>query len=214
MLSRPIIGVERNGVKSLSGFKSSASQGPGLVELWHGAGQIVWHHPGVCCAGGAIALVAARSFTVDGLLLWEAPIAAANNDIPHWAEEFERRLDESKLEEALAQYMRDMPPQWLEGAKRSPFYQSMVEATKSYRADAQALSWVVKALQEKQLGTLLVPVEVAYGTQTFPVMRRSADLLVASLPNAQQKALPGSNHAWEAEAMAKELAAFATRLES
>ena len=89
----------------------------------------------------------------------------------------------------------------------------MVEATKSYRADAQALSWVVKALQDKQLATITVPIEIAYGTQTFPVMRMSADLLVASLPNAQQKALPGANHAWEPEAMAKELTAFAARLE-
>ena len=41
--------------------ESSASQGAGLLELWHGAGQIVWHHAGVCGLSAASRQLGAES---------------------------------------------------------------------------------------------------------------------------------------------------------
>src|SRR5260370_29831565 len=43
--------MDRNRVKHATEVESSASQGAGLLELWHGAGQVVWHHAGVCLYG-------------------------------------------------------------------------------------------------------------------------------------------------------------------
>jgi hypothetical protein len=40
--------MDRNRVKHVTEVESSPGQGAGLLELWHGASQIVWHHPGVC----------------------------------------------------------------------------------------------------------------------------------------------------------------------
>src|SRR5258708_7893643 len=37
-----------NRVKHAAEAESSASQGAGLLELWCGAGQVVWHHAGMC----------------------------------------------------------------------------------------------------------------------------------------------------------------------
>ena len=40
--------MDRNRVKHVAEVESTASQGAGLLELWDGASQIVWHHTGVC----------------------------------------------------------------------------------------------------------------------------------------------------------------------
>src|SRR5260370_37258645 len=40
--------MDGNRVKHAAEAESSASQGAGLLELWCGAGQVVWHHAGMC----------------------------------------------------------------------------------------------------------------------------------------------------------------------
>src|ERR1700694_4947952 len=46
-----MIAMDRNGVNGLSELESSASQSAGLLELWDGAGQSVWHHFSECGPG-------------------------------------------------------------------------------------------------------------------------------------------------------------------
>lgn len=53
-----------------------------------------------------------------------------------------------------------------------------------------------------------MPVEVLYGEQTLPVMRAAADSIVAAIPGATQRALPGAGHTWEPGPMADELVRF------
>jgi len=63
--------MDRNRVKRLPEVKSSASQGAGLLELWNGAGQIVWHHPGVRGSGHPIGLQRSQlGTTLTGMVLW------------------------------------------------------------------------------------------------------------------------------------------------
>ena len=40
--------MARNRVNHVPEVKSCAGQGAGLLELWDGAGQVVWYHVGVC----------------------------------------------------------------------------------------------------------------------------------------------------------------------
>ena len=43
-----MIPVDGNRVKHVAEVESTASQGAGVLELWDGAGQVVWDYPGVC----------------------------------------------------------------------------------------------------------------------------------------------------------------------
>ncbi len=63
--------MDRNRVNRLSAAESTASQSAGLLELWHGTRQVVWHHVGVCCAGLATGLFRSESAaTLAGMVLW------------------------------------------------------------------------------------------------------------------------------------------------
>ena len=51
--------------------ESSAGQGTGLLELWHGARQVVWHHAGVCRLSAASGQFGAEpAATPTGMVLW------------------------------------------------------------------------------------------------------------------------------------------------
>ena len=56
-----IIPVDQNRVKHVTEVESSAGQGAGLLELWHGVSQIVWHHAGVCRLSAASGEFGARA---------------------------------------------------------------------------------------------------------------------------------------------------------
>src|SRR5437588_9966207 len=63
--------MDRNRVNHVPKVESTASQSAGLLELWHGTGQVVWHHAGVCCAGLATGLQRSESAaTLAGMVLW------------------------------------------------------------------------------------------------------------------------------------------------
>ena len=53
--------MDRNRVKHAAEVESSASQGAGLLELWHGAGQVMWHHAGLCRLSVASGQVLSRA---------------------------------------------------------------------------------------------------------------------------------------------------------
>lgn len=106
--------------------------------------------------------------------------------------------------------MKDMPPDFLEGAKASPVWRDMVAQARSLRPDGESLAWAMSASHVALFGDIAVPVEVMYGQQTLPEMRAAADSLVSAIPGATQRQLPGAMHSWEPEPMAIELARFAT----
>ncbi len=53
-----------------------------------------------------------------------------------------------------------------------------------------------------------MPVEVLLGTETFPELFEAAESIVAAIPGATWKQVPGADHSWEPASMAIELAAF------
>lgn len=175
-----------------------------LIDLAGGSAVLCGHS-----SGGSIALAAVeRGLPVVGLALWETPIAGDPTAAREWATEFIRRLDVEELEPALEWYMKDMPPEWLAGAKQSPSYPAMVSSVVSQRADAESLAWAASAPHAELFAEISVPVQAMHGEQTFDEMIASSADIVDSIPGATQRVMPGAHHSWEPEPMAEELARF------
>lgn len=175
-----------------------------LIDTAGGHAVLVGHS-----SGCAISLAAAAAgLAVDGLVLWEAPLGMAANEVRAWIGEFERRLDAGDLDGALAHYMKDMPPEWLEGARQDPSYSQIVADVVSYRADGESLVWAETAPYAGLFGAVTVPVLTLVGEQTFPGMPEAATAIAAAVPDGRTATAPGHDHEWEPEAMAALLVEF------
>ena len=161
-------------------------------------------------SGCAISLyAAAQGLGVDGLVLWEAPLSAPAGPTADWADGFVRRVDAGELEAAQEWYMKDMPPEWLAGAKASPAWPAIYAGAVSLRADAQAMRWATAGLGSGALrDQVRVPVLSVYGTATFPGMVEASARLRSVLPQTEVAEVAGAHHQWEPTAFAPVLAAF------
>lgn len=176
-----------------------------LLDVVGGSAVLCGHSSGCSISLKA----AAAGLPVEGLALWEAPLAGNAAATQAWSDEIERLIDAGDFEGAKEHYMKDMPPEWLAGAKASPEWPQIAAEVVSTRADAQSMAWAVAGLEQRSLGGIRVPVLAMYGTETFPEMTTAAERIVQALPNAAQKEIPGAQHTWEPAPMAAELAAFA-----
>jgi pimeloyl-ACP methyl ester carboxylesterase len=172
-----------------------------LIEVAGGKAVLCGHS-----SGCSISLAAASAgLPVAGLALWEAPLAPGNAE---WAAEVIRRLDANELLGALEYYMKDMPPEWLEGARRSPAFPQMVAQVVAQRPDAESLAWADSAPYSEVFSGIRIPTVAMVGAQTFPLMHEAADAIVGAISGATQLVMPGANHSWEPVPMAAELVAF------
>lgn len=177
-----------------------------LIDVGGGSAVLCGHS-----SGCTISLAAAvEGLPVNGLALWEAPIGAIVGGAGPWAAEVDRRIDSGDLDGALAHYMKDMPPEWLEGARQSPIYPDLVAQVVSYRPDGESLAWAESAPLAELFGGIRVPVKVLAGESSFDEILMAADAITAAIPGSVQQRMPGENHTWEPEPMAAELAAFVT----
>jgi pimeloyl-ACP methyl ester carboxylesterase len=177
-----------------------------VVDAAGGRAVLVGHSSG--CSISLYA--AARGLPVDGLALWEAPVDAPAAGVAAWVDGLEERLDRGELEAAQEWYMRDMPPEWLAGAKASPAWPAIYAGSVSLRADGQSLRWATAQLESGALREQVrVPVLATYGTSTFPSMVRAAERIGSVLPQADVREVPGANHIWDPAGFAPVLAGFA-----
>ena len=175
-----------------------------MIEAAGGEAALCGHS-----SGCAIALAAAASgLPVTALILFEAPIGGIGGGASAWAEEFRRRLEADERESALQWYMKDMPPEWFEGARNSPGFPGMLAQLDGHQPDAEALAWTESAPLAELLGGIRVPVEALVGAQTMPVMSAAAAAIAAAIPGATHGTIAGASHQWEVEPMAAELARF------
>lgn len=160
-------------------------------------------------SGCSISLRAAvDGLRVDGLALWEAPLGPPNSSGREWADEVNRHLDAGDLRGALLTYMNDMPPEILEIVMGIP---AMVDQAESLRPDGESLAWAESAPHAELFAGVRVPVLAMVGEQTYDIMTPAAESLVAAIPGATWKRMPGSEHGWDPEPMAAELAALVKR---
>ncbi|AMB58648.1 alpha/beta fold hydrolase [Microterricola viridarii] len=177
-----------------------------LLEVAGGSAVLCGHSSGCSIALAA----AARGLPVTGLALWEAPLGPQDGGAREWAAEVDRLLEAGDLDGALVHYMKDIPPEYLAGWRQSPTFAAMVANAGSLRPDGESLAWAESGPHAELFAGIRVPVQVMVGMETLPIMLSAADAIVAAIPGAVQKRMPGAQHEWEAAPMAAELAAFVT----
>lgn len=161
-------------------------------------------------SGCSIALAAADAgLPVTALVLWEAPIGQFEGGAAQFEADFLTHLDAGDFEAAQKEYMRDMPPEFLEMAMQDPAWPQIALGSRSYRADARSLAWAEELPAAERYSRITVPVLVTIGAETFPGMRETADALVAAMPTATFREMPGAMHDWEPGAMAATIAEVA-----
>jgi pimeloyl-ACP methyl ester carboxylesterase len=174
-----------------------------LMDVLGGSAALCGHSSGCSISLAA----AAQGLPVTALALWEAPIAPVGT-VAEWIGEVERRMDAGDLEGALAHYMKDMPPVWLEESRKDPMYPEFAAQVVSYRADGESLVWADSGPQAELFAGIRVPVQFMLGTETFDEMHAAAASVLAAIPGSVEKELPGAFHSWEPAPMAAELAGF------
>lgn len=161
-------------------------------------------------SGATIALAAAAAgLPVSKLVLFEAPLdEELGTDGAEFLEGMRQSLADGGSEAAIEFYMTDMPPEWLEGLRRSPAWPMVREIGPSLVPDAESLAWTQAAPRSALWAGIRQPTLVLVGTETMPFMDAAADSLVANLPHAEKRAIEASDHRWEARSMALTIAGF------
>ncbi|MCR2793818.1 alpha/beta hydrolase [Microbacterium sp. zg.Y625] len=154
-------------------------------------------------SGCAIVIEAAPSIgRLTGLVLWEAPFGQFDGGAAAWWERVEGDIDAGRLEDAVAAYMVDMPPGWIEYLKGSPEYPAFIL---SWIPDGSALALVESRGLASSLRDIMAPVLAVYGTESFPGMARAAVDIAAAAPRGSHEQVRGAGHTWDSEAMAARL---------
>lgn len=120
-------------------------------------------------------------------------------------------LDAGDLEAAQVEYMRDMPPEFLEQSRAMPEWPQIAAGSRTYRADARSLAWAEERGPAERFARITVPVLTMVGAQTFPGMTETAEMLAAVIPSAMVRVMPGAWHDWEPAPMALALAELAAK---
>jgi pimeloyl-ACP methyl ester carboxylesterase len=161
-------------------------------------------------SGGSIALAAAAAgLPVSKLVFFEVPLGPEGGaDGAAFAQALRERIDAGDREGALEVYMADMPPEWLEGARRSPGWPTMLEVAPSLLPDAESLAWTQSGPRADLWRGIVAPTLALVGVQTLPIMTSAAASVVASMPDAVTRPIPGANHQWEPRVLALAIAEF------
>ena len=161
-------------------------------------------------SGGAIALAAAASgLPVSKLVLFEVPLREElGTDGGEFLTGLRERIEAGDGDGTVEYFMKDMPPEWLAGAKASPGWPVMTAMGPSLEPDAESLAWTQSASRAALWAGISQPALVLVGEQSLDMMGPAADSLVANLPHAMQGTVAASDHAWEPRAMALTIAEF------
>ena len=164
-------------------------------------------------SGCAIALAAAAAGApVTALALWELPLGS---ELGSQGAEFlaglRERVDANDEVGTIEFYMRDMPREWLEGAKRSPVWPVMTAISATLVPDAEALAWTQTAPHAELFSSIRVPVLAMHGTEALPLFPTAAQAIAAAVPNGRVATVAGREHGWDVGEMTRVLADFLPR---
>lgn len=161
-------------------------------------------------SGSAICLAAAAAgLPVTRLALWEAPLGAENGtDGSEFLNGLRARIDAGDRDGTIEYFMKDMPTEWLEGARRGPGWSTMVEMGPSLASDSDALAWTQSAPRSELWADVSQPTIVIVGEETIPIMGPAADSIVAAIATARKVTIRAADHRWDPDVMAIALAAF------
>jgi pimeloyl-ACP methyl ester carboxylesterase len=161
-------------------------------------------------SGSAISLAAAaEGLPVTRLVLWEAPLGDEGGpDGAEFLDGLRKHIRAGDGDETIEYFMKDMPSEWLAGAKASQGWPTMVAMRPSLEPDSESLAWTQSAPRAELWRNVTQPTLVLVGEQTLPIMHSAADSIVGALPDARKRVIPAANHSWEPDVMAAEIAQF------
>ncbi|MGI9823046.1 alpha/beta fold hydrolase [Agromyces sp. Marseille-Q5079] len=161
-------------------------------------------------SGGAIALAAADAgLPVSALVLFEVPL---DEERGAGGAEFlaglRERIRDADGDATVEYFMKDMPPEWLAGARASGGWPIMTAMAPSLEPDAEALAWTQSAPRAELWADIDARTLVLVGSQTQDVMEVAARSLVDTLPHAERRELEASDHQWEPKRLALVITEF------
>ena len=161
-------------------------------------------------SGGAICLAAAAAgLPVSALVLWETPLGVEQGtDSAANLVGLREKLAAGNGDDVIAYYMKDMPPEWLEGARNSPGWPVMTAMGPSLEPDTESLAWTQSAPRAQLWAAITAPTLAVVGEQTLPIMPPAAESIAANVPHARVSTIPAANHSWEPHVMATAVAEF------
>ncbi|GAA1824772.1 alpha/beta fold hydrolase [Agromyces salentinus] len=161
-------------------------------------------------SGGAIALAAAAAgLPVSALVLFEVPLdEERGTGGGEFLAGLRERIRGGDADATVEYFMKDMPPEWLAGARASGGWPVMTAMAPSLEPDAEALAWTQSAPRAELCAEVHARTLVLVGSETQPLMVAAADSLVAGLPRAERRELAASDHRWDPKQLALAIAGF------
>lgn len=161
-------------------------------------------------SGGSICLAAAAAgLPVSALVLWEVPLGAEQGtDSAANLVGLREKLAAGNGDDVIAYYMKDMPPEWLEGARNSPGWPVMTAMGPSLEPDTESLAWTQSAPRAQLWSAITAPTLAVVGEQTLPIMPPAAESIAANVRHGSMATIPAANHSWEPAVMANRIAEF------
>jgi pimeloyl-ACP methyl ester carboxylesterase len=161
-------------------------------------------------SGGAIALAAAASaLPISKLVLWEVPLGdELGTDGAEFLAGLRERIAAGDGAATIEYFMKDMPPEWLAGAKAGQGWPIMTAMGPSLEPDAEVLAWTQSAARPALWAGVTQPTLALTGDETLDLMTPAVDSLVANLPHAFRATVPARDHSWDPKVMALAIAGF------
>jgi pimeloyl-ACP methyl ester carboxylesterase len=161
-------------------------------------------------SGGAISLAAAAAgLPISKLVLFEVPLGPERGDNgADFLTGLRERIAAGDQEGTVEYFMKDMPPEWLQGAKQGAGWPVMVGMGPSLEPDAESLAWAQSAPRSELWASVKQPTLVLVGESTQPIMRVAAESMVSNLVNARFDTIESADHGWAPERMASKIAQF------
>jgi pimeloyl-ACP methyl ester carboxylesterase len=168
----------------LIGLQALISEAGGEAALWGSS------------SGGAIALAAAAGgLSITNLVLWEVPLGAElGTDGAEFLSALREKIAAGDGDATVSYFMKDMPPEWLEGSRKSPVWPVMTSIAPSLEVDAEALAWTQSASHQELFGDIAVPTLVILGSDTLPTFPPAAQAIASAVQRGRVAEIEGVGH--------------------
>jgi pimeloyl-ACP methyl ester carboxylesterase len=149
-------------------------------------------------SGAALAMEAAIALdSITKLALWEPPYLPEGAPRPptDTAQTFHDLVEAGRRDDAAEFFMAKvvgMPPEFVEGAKQSPFWAPTVALAHTLEYDATVMGDY--SIPTEKASSVKVPTIVLAGGADFPWMPETAKTLAAAMPNGEMRQLEGQGH--------------------
>ncbi len=168
-------------------------------------------------SGSVVALEAAvAGLPVDNVIMYEPPFVLPESGFPpppaDYVETLNRMVAAGDVDGPPTYFMQNvgMPPEAIEGAKRSSMWPIMQSIGPTIAYDGQFMfdAYYTAGKFPDRWQKATMPVLVLNGDKSFPFMPVAADAVAKALPNASRQTLAGQDHGPKPDVLAPVLADF------